>query len=388
VQAPAEKSRSTTASFQQVLVSADLGGAGLVALHVADHLRQGGHASRVWIPGDGPAFREAVRLGLEVAQYDPAPAFSPRRLKAGPANWRFGRRLRRYRPGIVHVHGPSHYGALRWAVQHSGLKTVAHVQIEETATLLRWAFRRPPDLIVTCAAYLVDLVRQALPERCQGRQRIEAVPNAVDTKRFFPAADKKAAKGSVGAPATMPLVLMLANLAPHKGQETAIRAVAHLKRQGIPVACWLAGVERGGATVYTNSLRRLIGELEVADRVHLLGPRNDAAELLRAADFFLLPSTHEGLPLSILEAQASQVPVLAAATAGIPEAVVNGETGFLIPAGDAAGYARCLAALLANGERCHQVARQACLRTTAAYNWQNLCRRVTELYDELLRADG
>ena len=73
--------------------------------------------------------------------------------------------------------------------------------------------------------------------------------------------------------------------------------------------------------------------------VRLLGQRDDANVLLRAADFFLLPSTNEGLPLSILEAQATKVPVLAAPTAGIPEIVRDAETGFLIPATDAPGYA-------------------------------------------------
>src|SRR5262249_48318367 len=153
-----------------------------------------------------------------------------------------------------------------------------------------------------------------------------AVPNTVDTARFFPG-DRQEAKAKVGAP-PLPLVLMLANLAPHKGQETAVRAVAELKRRGIDVACWLAGEERGGGDAFTVRLRGLIAELGLADRVRLLGFRGDAPELLRAADFFLLPSTHEGLPLTVLEAQASKVPVLASATAGIPEAVQDGETGF------------------------------------------------------------
>ena len=63
------------------------------------------------------------------------------------------------------------------------------------------------------------------------------------------------------------------------------------------------------------------------------------SDLLRAADFFLLPSTHEGLPLSILEAQASGVPVLAAPTAGVPEVVTDGETGFLVPIRSSAALA-------------------------------------------------
>jgi glycosyltransferase involved in cell wall biosynthesis len=177
---------------------------------------------------------------------------------------------------------------------------------------------------------------------------------------------------------------MLANLAPHKGQETAIRAVALLKRQGVDLTCWLAGVERGGGGAYTERLRALIAETGVADRVRLLGQRGDTPELLRAADFFLLPSTREGLPLSILEAQATRVPVLAAPTAGVPEVVRDGETGFLIAAGDAEGYARRLQALLTSPELARQVAERAFARATREYSWSAFCRRVTVLYAELL----
>jgi len=64
-------------------------------------------------------------------------------------------------------------------------------------------------------------------------------------------------------------------------------------------------------------LQALCSELGVADQIRFLGHREDIPDLLRAADILLLPSTNEGLPLSVLEAQATKVPVLAAPTAGI-----------------------------------------------------------------------
>jgi glycosyltransferase involved in cell wall biosynthesis len=260
---------------------------------------------------------------------------------------------------------------------------VAHVQIDEAIANLRWAFRLPPDLIITCARYLVDSVRRALPRSLQESQWIETVPNAVDTRRFHPG-DKAGAKQRVGAALSRPLALVVANLAPHKGQETAIRAVATLKQAGVPLECWLAGVERGGGTAYTDRLRTLIAELRVQDCVRLLGQRDDIDLLLRAADFFLLPSQHEGLPLSILEAQATRVPVLAAPTAGVPEIVSDGETGFLISARDADGYADRIRRLLTNPELADQVAERAFVRATRDFTWASHGERIIELYGELL----
>ena len=371
--------------FHQFLVSRDIGGAGLVALDFAKILCAQGIESPVWIPGTGPAWTQAEGRGLQVESYDLASASSRSNIKAAGVNWQVWSRLRKTGPGLVHVHSPHAYGALRRGLGYSGLKQVVHVQIEEEQEGLRWALKSPPDLIITCAQFLVDQVRQALPEHRRDRQRIAAVPNAVDTAKYFPA-DKREAKRKVGAPFALPMCLMLANLAPHKGQETAIRTAALLKARGITVHFWLAGTERGGSGAYTERLHALIAELGVADRVCLLGQRGDAPDLLRAADFFLLPSTCEGLPLSILEAQATKVPVLAAPTAGIPEVICDGTTGFLIPAGDAAGYAGQLETLLANPSLADRVAEAAFLHTTREHNWTAYCRHVVELYEEVLES--
>jgi glycosyltransferase involved in cell wall biosynthesis len=177
---------------------------------------------------------------------------------------------------------------------------------------------------------------------------------------------------------------MLANLAPHKGQETAIRASATLKKAGVNIVLWLAGIERGGGDRYTTHLRSLASELGVSDRIHFLGHRNDAPELLRAADLFLLPSTREGLPLTILEAQATKVPVLAAPTGGIPEVVINDETGFLIASEDVAGYAKLIDSLLDNPDLGYRIVKQAYARVMKEYCWEVYSERIWELYRALM----
>jgi glycosyltransferase involved in cell wall biosynthesis len=370
----------------QVIPSVELGGGDLVGLGLAAELHNRGQSSPVWVPTKGPTWERACVLGLTPNLFGAPAVFQHGRLRALLAQWRLGRRLRRQGPGLVHVHAALWYGLLSWGLRRCGLPRVVHVQIDVDDAGLRWALKRPPELILTCARFLVERVRRCLPEGVQPSQWIEAVPNTVDTQRFFPG-DKDAAKSRLGAP-PLPLVLMLANLAPHKGQETAVRAVAELRRRGIDVACWLAGKERGGGDTYTARLRAMIAELDVADRVRLLGFREDAPELLRAADYFLLPSTHEGLPLTVLEAQASKVPVLTSTTAGIPEAVQEGETGFLIAPDDAAGYADRIARLLEDAGLRGRVTEQAYARTTREYNWRNFCARVWDLYQELLARGG
>jgi len=369
--------------FHQMLVSNELGGAGVVALHLANFLRSRSQESHVWIPGAGPALRRAEELCLPCHTYKATSIFSPSKINGIVANWQVGRNLHRHSPGIIHIHSPFYYRALRLGAMISGLKCVVHVHLEEDEEGLRWAFKSPPHLIITCARFLVEYVQRTLPQQYQERQRIVAVSNPVDTGQFCPG-DKVAAKRRVGAPAGTSLVLMLANLAPHKGQETAIRASATLKKAGVNIVLWLAGIERGGGERYTTHLRSLASELGVSDRIHFLGHRNDAPELLRAADLFLLPSTREGLPLTILEAQATKVPVLAAPTGGIPEVVINDETGFLIASEDVAGYAKLINSLLDNPDLGYRIVKQAYARVMKEYCWEVYSERIWELYRALM----
>jgi glycosyltransferase involved in cell wall biosynthesis len=370
-------------NYHQFLVSRDLGGGAQIALDLTQLLMTRGQQARAWIPGPGLSWSHAQQCGLNVQGYDLKRALSSSPLSAAAANWRVWRQLRGADRGLIHVHSPLVYGALRRCLAQSGSKRVVHVHIEQDEEGLRWALRKPPHLIITCARFLVDQVRRALPPQVGERQWIAAVPNSIDTAKFKPG-NKAEAKRQVGAELSRPLALMLANLAPHKGQETVIAAAAILKGRGVDINVWLAGIERGGAGAYTARLQTLIQEAGVGDRVRLVGQRTDAPDLLRAADFFLLPSTCEGLPLSILEAQATKVPVLAAPTAGIPEVVCDGATGFLIAADDAQGYARRIEELLANPELSNHVAEAAFVRTTRDHNWQEYCRRIMELYEEVL----
>ncbi len=367
-----------------MLVSKELGGAGLIALQLAAALRERVLESCAWIPGEGPASEKAKEMGVSCHQYDPTQAFTPSKIQLALCNWKVGRLLRPHRPGLIHVHSPFVYGALSLGFKISQLKSVVHIHLEEEKEGLRWALKKPPDVIITCARFLVEHVRSILPEHCQRTQSIVAIPNAVDTNRFHPG-DKLAAKLQVGAPLQIPLVLMAANLAPHKGQATALRAAAILKEKGVIAHFWFAGVERGGGKEYTAYLQTLACDLGVAEQVRFLGHRRDMPDLLRAADFFVLPSTMEGLPLSILEAQASGTPVIAAPTAGIPEVVIDGKTGFLVAADKADGYAQHLHYFLRNQSLYSQIAEDAYAMIMRECSWKTYVERVWDVYQILMQ---
>jgi glycosyltransferase involved in cell wall biosynthesis len=175
-------------------------------------------------------------------------------------------------------------------------------------------------------------------------------------------------------------VLVAANLAPHKGQRTAIRAMKLLRDAGTDAELWLAGTERGGITTFTDELKGLVNELGLGEVVRFLGQRADMPDLMRAADAVLLPSTHEGLPISLVEAQASGTPVLAAPTAGVPEIITDEQTGFLVPADDPAGYARRLGELFRDSTAAGRMTAAALGHIRTRHTWAVFMERLRAVY--------
>lgn len=133
--------------------------------------------------------------------------------------------------------------------------------------------------------------------------------------------------------------LAIGRLAPVKDYSTLLRAFAALP--GHPT------MQIAGSGPAEQSLRNLAAELNIHDRVNFAGFHADIDSLLAAADAFVLSSLWEGLPMSVLEASAASLPVVATNGAGTAEAIQPGTTGFIVPVGDAAALSRAMAELMA-----------------------------------------
>src|SRR5262249_40124838 len=153
------------------------------------------------------------------------------------------------------------------------------------------------------------------------------------------------------------ILLNVARLAPQKGMIYVLRALpkilehypqAHLLSVGVTTdAAWL------------EQMRREAIRIGVTDRFHIIGPRRDVTDFLRACDVFVFPSLYEGLGIALIEAMAAGCACVATNAGPIPEFMENERNGVLVPPADSETVAIAICELLANPERRRQLADNA-----------------------------
>jgi glycosyltransferase involved in cell wall biosynthesis len=172
-----------------------------------------------------------------------------------------------------------------------------------------------------------------------------------------------------------PTILTLARLIKNKGLSHLI-AAAPLVPQALFVVAG-EGPDRGLFEAEAEALG-------VGDRVRFLGQRDDVPDLLADCDLFILPSLHEGLPISVLEAMAASKPVIATAIGGIPEVVVDGQTGLLVPPADPPALAKAIRTVLADPTLARNLAMTGRDRLLKEFTAEVMVQRTTQIYHELL----
>jgi glycosyltransferase involved in cell wall biosynthesis len=179
------------------------------------------------------------------------------------------------------------------------------------------------------------------------------------------------------------LVGNVGRLALQKGQRHLILAMPLLLERVPRAHAVIAG--RGDLEDY---LRDLSVEVGVADRVHVLGPRRDVPALMHAIDVFAMPSIWEGFGLVLLEAMSAGRPIVASRVATIPEIVLDGETGVLVPAGDPVALAEALAGLAHDSERARRYGEAGRERLRTQFSIDKMVGDTELLYRELLEERG
>jgi len=231
------------------------------------------------------------------------------------------------------------------------------------------------DAVVAVSNWLAEQTREVF----EFGGPIEVVHNFVDQSRFHPRTNDEVRRELGGDAA--PLIAHLSNFRPLKHARDTVEVLARLD-PALGARLILVGDGPDLAGVRDAAASRGLGE-----RVLALGEVPDVEPIVAAADVALLPTASESFGLVALEAMASAVPVVSTKVGGVPEVVVDGETGFLHDVGDIDGMARSVTRLLADRELAQRMGAAGVQRASESFSLTEMVARHEELYARLLDGD-
>ena len=271
------------------------------------------------------------------------------------AQLRAFRALRRFiraeRFDMVHAHMPISGFLARLAAREAGVPVIA-------TTCHGFLFNQPGPVARRLASFGMEFLAGRVTDRfltvseeeARDARRLgihrgaAACGNGRDPERFRPdPAARARIRAALGTPEARIVVVIVSRLVRHKGHPELLAAMRDVVARGIDAELWVVGERL--ASDHGPSLDAAFAGAGLGARLRLLGYRTDTAALLAAADIFALPSHFEGLPMSVIEAMLTGLPVVATAIRGPREQVVAGETGLLVQAGQAAPLADAIAKL-------------------------------------------
>jgi glycosyltransferase involved in cell wall biosynthesis len=284
-------------------------------LWLAAEMARRGHESVVAARLGEPLAARASAAGLSVVDCRPVSELDPR------AAWRLRREILSRRIDVVHAHTAHAVAIGAMATLATGVPLVVARRVDfplRGNAGTRWKYGRAARIVAVSNAVANVLVAGGV-----ARSRIDVVPDGVDLRRTVEPATA-ATLAACGVAPNRPLVVQVAQLVGHKDPVNFVRAMAYANRGSTKLQALLVGDGPLRPEV-TDEIRRL----SLVDVIHLTGFRDDADSLLAAASVACLSSREEGMGSVLLDAMAFGRPIAATSAGGIPEVVVDGESGLL-----------------------------------------------------------
>lgn len=192
--------------------------------------------------------------------------------------------------------------------------------------------------------------------------------------------DRGAKMAELGLPATSPVIGTVGRLAVQKAPLDLV-AAAHRVIDRVPEARFIIA----GDGPLHSAVKRAIGAEE---RIRLLGHREDVGELLQVMDVFVVSSLWEGIGRALTEAMAAGRPVIATRVSGVPELVVDGETGLLVPPGQPGELAKAILRLLKDNHLASRLAEQGQRKVMREFDARTMVTEIAALYEGFLANRG
>jgi glycosyltransferase involved in cell wall biosynthesis len=290
--------------------------------------------------------------------------------------------VNRLDPALIHVNDiwwvPHTVRAIVNRTSHP-VPIVAHVRQEiEPAKVRRYELDRVEAVIA-----ISRQIEQSLIAGGVLAKKVRTVYSGIDLSERQLAHDDQAIRQMIGLPSGAVLLGTVANLFSRKGYEVMLRALPAIIRAVPTVHYVIVGSDDHD---YADRLKRLAQELKITDRVHIVGFQDPVQPFLAALDLYVHPALMEGFGIAVVEAMAMGKAVVATTTGGLPEVVAQGETGLLVPPGDAESLAVTVVSLLQDRVRREQMGRNGSARAHERFSLSASVAHMEQLYGEVVGA--
>ncbi len=355
------------------------GGAENLLVSAARHLNRDrfNYSAAYFLPWKNQLVDDLEATGMPVACLNQRMSLDPRPLIS------LTRKLRRDHTDILHAHLPYSGIVGRLASKLTPVKSVVyseHNVWERYHRITHFANKmtfRWNDAVIAVSENVEQSIRAGT--NINGRMNLGTIANGVDVDQLnLISKDPGWLKAELGIPAENKIVVNVANFTPKKRHIDLLKAARKTVAEQPATSFVLVG-----QGPILDETRAAAAEMGLEGNVYFTGLREDAREIIAAADLFVLSSQFEGMPISVLEAMGTRTPVLSTRVGGLPEMIVAGEEGMLVEPGNPEILADSIVSLLGDEPLRRSLADRAFARVRDEFDVRNMVRKIEQLYLDL-----
>lgn len=292
--------------------------------------------------------------------------------------WQIARIIRQHCPDIVHLHsrrGADIWGGIAARVAHVPCILSRRVDNTEKPAVVALKYRLYDHIIAISEEIRRVLLREGVPA-----DKLTCVRSAVDATPYLQDVDHHLMRKTFSLPENGITIGMVAQLIPRKGHRYLIDAVDTLYKDfpDIRVICF-------GQGPLLSELKQLVAQKKLDRIIQFAGFRADLPQWMGGLDILAHPADKEGLGVSLLQAAAAAVPVIATKAGGLPEAVLDGVTGILTDAGDTDALTEALRTLIQDGHKRQSLGQAGRQRIMAEFSVEAMVKGNLAVYQKTLR---
>ncbi|HUT85449.1 MAG TPA: glycosyltransferase family 4 protein [Elusimicrobiales bacterium] len=279
---------------------------------------------------------------------------------------------------LMHAHHPQAH-AVCLVAKYLGLK-IPFIVTRRVIFRIRTNFfskikyhsKKITHFIAVCNATKNELIKGGV-----NADKISVIPSAVDFSKYEQARQKRLHL-EFKPPFRIGLV---GHYGWVKGQDYIMEAAPSILKEFPDTTFVFAGRD-------TEKLRPKADSLGIADKVEILGERKDVPDILSGLHLFIMPSLQEGIATALIEAQSAQVPAVASNIGGIPDVLIDGETGILVPSKNPEALSAAILKMLKNPQTANEMAQKGYIRVLENFTLKKVALRLESLYKEIISQEN